>query len=188
MIFVLLNLWLSKLPIPQRITFKIAFITFKTLYWIISLPIWANFLPPTVLLAHFDCPSRSLRSSDQHLLTVPFFKSSQTRRSFLLAAPTMWNSLPVALRTSSSITSFHSGFNTHLFRPWSLLSSIGNWIFGMAPCLSPLWVTVCGWRSLSLSCVLRAFLTLSLDGKTDVKLYYLLFIEIRLWRFKDSDF
>src|SRR5207245_9640499 len=59
----------------------------------------------------------SLRSSDQHLLTVPFFTSSQARRSFLFAAPTVWNSLPLALRTSSSSTSFHSALKTHLFPP-----------------------------------------------------------------------
>src|SRR4051812_47484732 len=62
-------------------------------------------------------PPHSLRSSDQHLLTVPFFKSSQARRSFLFAAPTIWNCLPLALRTSSSSTSFHSTLKTHLFPP-----------------------------------------------------------------------
>src|SRR2546425_8038811 len=54
------------------------------------------------------CPPHSLRSSDQHLLTVPFFKSSQARRSFLFAAPITWNSLPFTLHTSSSIALFHS--------------------------------------------------------------------------------
>src|SRR6266516_4835507 len=66
-----------------------------------------------LLIPH--CPPRSLRSSDQHLLTVTFFKSSQARRSFLFAASTIWNSLLHTRRTSSSITSFHSGLKTHLF-------------------------------------------------------------------------
>src|SRR6266516_1187909 len=86
------------LPIPKRITIKIASITFKTLH---------NHQPFHLLTPH--CPHDSLRSSDQHLLTVPFFKSSQSRRSFLFAAPTIWNSLPLVLHTSSSITTFHSG-------------------------------------------------------------------------------
>src|SRR5437867_12812576 len=65
------------LPIPQRITFKIASITFKTL---------RNNQPSYLrnLLIPYR-PPHSLRSSDQHLLTVPFFKSSQARRSFLFA-------------------------------------------------------------------------------------------------------
>src|SRR3989442_13240810 len=98
------------LPTPQRITFKIASITFKTLQN--NQPSYLlNLLIPYRPLAH------SLRSSDQHLLTVPFFKSSQARRSFLFAAPTIWNSLPLALRISSSSASFHSALKTHLFPP-----------------------------------------------------------------------
>src|SRR6184192_4442493 len=78
-------------------------------YRIINLPIFNLLIPYR--------PPHSLRSSDQHLLTVPFFKSSQARRSFLFAAPTISNSLPLALRTSSSSTSFHSALKTHLFPP-----------------------------------------------------------------------
>ena len=97
------------LPIPQRITYKIASITFKTL---------RNSQPSYLhdLLIPYS-PPRTLRSSDKHLLTVPSFKSSQARRSFLFAAPTIWNSLPLALRTSTSINSFHAGLKTHLFPP-----------------------------------------------------------------------
>src|SRR6267154_2597471 len=88
---------------------KIASITFKTL---------RNSQPSYLhdLLIPYS-PPRTLRSSDKHLLTVPSFKSSQARRSFLFAAPTIWNSLPLALRTSTSINSFHAGLKTHLFPP-----------------------------------------------------------------------
>src|SRR3989442_1203388 len=101
--------FLHWLPIPQRITFKIASITFKTLQ---------NNQPSYLrnLLIPYR-PPHSLRSSDQHLLTVPFFKYSYPRCSFLFPAPTIWNSLPLALRTSSSSTSFHSALKTHLFPP-----------------------------------------------------------------------
>src|SRR5437899_124760 len=100
---------LHRLPIPQRITFKIASITFKTLQ---------NNQPSYLRNLLIPCrPPHSLRSSDQHLLTVPFFKYSQARRSFLFAAPTILHSLPLALRTSSSSTSFHSALKTHLFPP-----------------------------------------------------------------------
>src|SRR5206468_12896291 len=71
------------LPIPQRITFKIASITFKTLQ---------NNQPSYLLnLLIPYCPPHSLRSSDLHLFTVPFFKSSPARLSFLFAAPTIWS-------------------------------------------------------------------------------------------------
>src|SRR2546425_9521495 len=88
------------------------------------------------------CPPHSLHSSDQHLLTVPFFKSSQARRSFLFAAPTIWNSLPLALCISSSSTSFHSALKTHLSPLRSTSSSIDILDFDSAPCISLLWVMV----------------------------------------------
>src|SRR3989442_1728600 len=84
---------------------------------IINLPIFTIFSFPTAPLIFLSFFLFICRSSDQHLLTVPFFKSSQARRSFLFAAPTIWNSLPLALRTSSSITSFHSALKTRLFPP-----------------------------------------------------------------------
>ena len=62
------------LPVNQRITYKIAALTFKTLHhkepsYLVDL-----------LLTH--APSRNLRSSDKHLLTIPYIKSSIGRRSF----------------------------------------------------------------------------------------------------------
>ena len=64
------------LPINNRITFKVASITFKTL----------QSQQPSYL---FDLlsphkPSRNLRSADLHLLTVPFVKTAFGRRSFFL--------------------------------------------------------------------------------------------------------
>jgi hypothetical protein len=97
------------LPINNRITFKVASITFKTL----------QSQQPSYL---FDLlsphkPSRNLRSADLHLLTVPFVKTAFGRRSFFYAAPTIWNSLPLHLRMSTSILSFYSGLKTFLFPP-----------------------------------------------------------------------
>ena len=97
------------LPIKQRITFKIAILTFKTLHH----------GQPTYL---FDLltrhnPVRSLRSSSQSLLTVPIIKSEIGRRSFTFSAPTVWNSLPLSLRTATSLSSFRSSLKTHLFPP-----------------------------------------------------------------------
>ena len=97
------------LPIKQRISFKIASLTFKTLL----------FKEPAYLLDHLKPynPSCSLRSSTDNRLSIPFIKSSQCRRSFAYAAPTIWNSLPLSLRMSSSISTFHAGLKTHFFPP-----------------------------------------------------------------------
>ena len=69
------------LPISQRIKYKIALLTFKTLH----------FGKPTYLselLSSYQ-PSRSLRSSDTNLLYVPNIQSSMGRRSFSYAAPSL---------------------------------------------------------------------------------------------------
>ena len=97
------------LPIKSRITYKIAIITYKTLH---------NQSPSylkTLLVPY--TPVRHLRSSDQLLLSVPPLKSSSGRRSFSFAAPSVWNSLPLSLRSATSLQSFRSGLKTHLFPP-----------------------------------------------------------------------
>ena len=97
------------LPISSRITFKIAILTFKTLH----------FQQPTYLLDLLSPynPTRTLRSSNQNLLSVPDIRSSTGRRSFYFAAPTVWNSLPLNLRNADSLSSFHANLKTFLFPP-----------------------------------------------------------------------
>ena len=97
------------LPIPQRITFKLGLLTFKAL---------AHKEPTYLcqLLLPYN-PSRQLRSSDQHLLTVPNIKSCLGRRSFSFSAPSIWNSLPLPLRSCDSVSSFRKLLKTHLFPP-----------------------------------------------------------------------
>ena len=95
------------LPIKQRILFKIATFTFATLQN--QLPSYLS----NLLTRH--TPSRSLRTKHQHQLICPLIKSNNGRRSFSYAAPTTWNSLPVNLRSLSSIETFRSHLKTHLF-------------------------------------------------------------------------
>jgi hypothetical protein len=97
------------LPIEQRITYKIASLTFKTLHH----------KQPSYLfdLIHPYTPSRTLRSSVQHLLTIPHTKTAIGRRAFQYSAPFVWNSLPYSLRSTQSFTAFHSLLKTHLFPP-----------------------------------------------------------------------
>ena len=57
--------------------------------------------------------SRLLRSLD--MLTVPRFRTKWGSRAFAVAAPSTWNSLPVNLRTASTVTSFKKMLKTFLF-------------------------------------------------------------------------
>ena len=97
------------LPIPERIKFKIASLTFKVI----------NFGKPSYLAELITSyqPSRSLRSSGTNLLSIPDIRSSIGRRSLSYAAPQLWNSLPPDLRSCTSIATFQGKLKTHLFPP-----------------------------------------------------------------------
>ena len=58
---------------------------------------------------------RALRSSDKHLLTVPRISSTLGDRAFSVAAPTLWNSLPLDIRCCDFLQSFKTLFKTHLY-------------------------------------------------------------------------
>jgi hypothetical protein len=97
------------LPIRLRIDFKIASLTYKTIH--IKQPAYLyELLTPYI-------PTRNLRSTDKHLLTVPDIRSANGRRSFAFAAPTVYNSLPLSLRSCQSLPLFLTGLKTHLFPP-----------------------------------------------------------------------
>src|SRR5207244_686283 len=100
------------LPIPKRINFKIAFITFKTLHH--KQP---SYLAELLIPRHDT--SHNTRSSDSpNFLSVPKIDSERGRRSFLYSAPTIWNSLPDSLRAYVSVSSsFLSVLKTHLLPP-----------------------------------------------------------------------
>jgi hypothetical protein len=97
------------LPVNQRITYKIAVLTFKILHN--NQPSYLSDL----LCEHV--PMRHLRSSGKFLLAVPRVTSANGRRSFSYAAPTVWNSLPQSLRATTSFSFFCSHLKTHLFPP-----------------------------------------------------------------------
>ena len=91
----LLN-FLHWLPVKYR--FKLCTITFKAFL----------FHQPTYLF-NYLVPlqnSRLLRSSNTNMLTVPRLRTKWGSRAFAVAAPSTWNSLPVNLRTASTVTSF----------------------------------------------------------------------------------
>ena len=96
------------LPVPERIVFKLATLSFR--YFDGTLPPYLSCcLSPS-------SSSRSLRSSSQKLLTVPRVNlKSAGARSFQYQVPLVWNSLPLKIRFCSSLSSFKSKLKTYLF-------------------------------------------------------------------------
>ena len=98
------------LPIKQRVLYKISIIVFKCLN--------CNDFPSYLkdLISVYK-PSRSLRSADKFLLAKPFKKlKTFGQKSFHFSAPTVWNSLPFELRSSSSLDIFKKRLKTHFFK------------------------------------------------------------------------
>ena len=95
------------LPIEQRIIFKIAVLTFNCR---------RRSAPPYLCdLVHDYLPRRTLRSGDGVTLEVPRTKTVTAERAFSVAAPTIWNALPLKLRQSKHFSRFKTELKTHLF-------------------------------------------------------------------------
>ena len=102
------------LPVKQRINFKILLITYKAL----------NGQAPTYItdLLSYYRPARPLRSSTQNLLRNPHYNlKNYGSRSFAVAAPRLWNALPLAVKNSNSVDIFKRQLKKHLY-----LSSYSN--------------------------------------------------------------
>ena len=96
------------LPVEKRIDFKILTLTYKCLH---------NLAPKYLeeLIKPYN-PIRNLRSSDQLLLEVPKTRlKTYGDRSFTKAAPTLWNSLPLEIRSCDSLDTFKTQLKTFLF-------------------------------------------------------------------------
>ena len=80
------------LPVKARIQYIIACLCFQCIY--------QNSMPPYISdPLHPYCPSRTLRSLDTSLLTLPRFSlKTFGKRSFSVFGPTVWNLLPLSLR------------------------------------------------------------------------------------------
>ena len=97
------------LPVAQRIDYKILLLTFKSLVG--EAPLYLQ-----ELIFRSNQP-RLLRSNSQNLLVCPRSKSVRYGdRSFAVAAPTLWNSIPQHLRMCESTDHFKSLLKTHLIK------------------------------------------------------------------------
>ena len=96
------------LPIVQRIDFKIATIVFKT-----TKSSQPEYLAD--MLRGYKA-ARDLRSARMDLLTVPRTKTVLSSRRFSVAAPALWNSIPVSIRASATINSFKKNLKTYMFK------------------------------------------------------------------------
>ena len=97
------------LPIKQRINYKLLLFTYKAL----------NGLAPQYLadLIQPTSHTRTLRSCSKLLLKVPRTHSvTYGDRSFGVAGPALWNSLPEHIQRADSLDSFKRNIKTHLFR------------------------------------------------------------------------
>jgi len=96
------------LPVKQRVTYKMATLTFKVLSS--SMPTHLNdLIQPAV-------PVRPLRSSDVPVLSAARTRTEFARRAFSVAAPHTWNSLPSDIRSCNTLHTFTKHLKTHLFR------------------------------------------------------------------------
>ena len=97
------------LPIKFRIVFKILLVTFKCIHGI----------GPVYLsgLLKFYAPSRTnMRSSSLLHLQVPRSKSVRAGDiSFSVAAPRLWNSLPLYVKQAENVSIFKSRLKSYLF-------------------------------------------------------------------------
>ena len=91
------------LHIRQRIEFKLLLLVFRAVHHLCPVYLSSLVTPYT--------PTRTLRSADQHLLTIPWYHLERYgRRAFSVAGPTLRNALLPA------ISAFKSFLKTHLFR------------------------------------------------------------------------
>ena len=95
------------LPVRFRILFKINLLTYKTLRE--KQPVYLH----SMLAA--SIPSRSLRSNNDNSLSVPRVKTNTGARAFHSCAPSLWNNLPLSVRSASSVATFKKYLKTHLF-------------------------------------------------------------------------
>ena len=98
------------LPIEYRIQYKILLLTYKARHPDQLAPVYLKELLE-------ECPPpRSPRAEKSHLLKIPKYRlETFGGRSFAVAAPSLWNTLPRHLRLEPDVDKFKKGLKRHLF-------------------------------------------------------------------------
>ena len=97
------------MPILECIMYEILTITYKALNGLAP-PYISDLLTPYT-------PSRSLRSSNSELQVTPRTRTNKYGgRMFEFVAPSLYNSLPTAIRLSPTLPTFKSCLKTYLFQ------------------------------------------------------------------------
>uniref|UniRef100_A0A669BFN4 Reverse transcriptase domain-containing protein n=1 Tax=Oreochromis niloticus TaxID=8128 RepID=A0A669BFN4_ORENI len=96
------------LPVSYRIQFKVLLFVFKSL----------NARAPPYLseLLSAYAPRKTMRSSSKLMLSIPRTNlKSRGDRSFSVAGPRLWNSLPLNIRSAQTLEQFKSLLKTHFY-------------------------------------------------------------------------
>jgi len=102
---------LHRLRVPERIYFKLAVMTYRSIHG----------TSPSYLQSCFTRVSditsrRRLRSSNSHHLDVPLVRLSTVgRRAFPVSGATVWNDLPLHVASAPSLAVFRQRLETFLF-------------------------------------------------------------------------
>ena len=95
------------LPVKYRVHFKICSLTYKALHE--EQPVYL------CSLIAISLPSRSLRSNRGITLLVPRIRTNTGARAFSSCAPSLWNNLPLSVRSATSVATFRRRLKTYLF-------------------------------------------------------------------------
>ena len=98
------------LPVRLRVDFKILLVTFKILHGVA--PSYLNDLVSVLPDSQYQLRNNGI------LLERPRLRTKKTMgdRAFSIAAPFLWNSLPLPIRQEISIDSFKRSVKTYLFK------------------------------------------------------------------------
>ena len=95
------------LPVKDIVHFKMCLMTYKAFHE--EQPVYLR------SLIAISLPSRSLRSKRGITLSIPRNKTNTGARAFSSCAPSLWNNLPLSVRSASSVATFRRRLKTYLF-------------------------------------------------------------------------
>ena len=118
--------FLHWLPVKYRVHFKICLLTYKTLHE--EQPVYLRSLIAIFL------PSRSLRPNRGITLSIPRIKTNTGARAFSSCPPSLWNNVPLSVRSTTSVATFRRRLKTYLFDlafpPYTPVCHTACWCYG----------------------------------------------------------